>query len=118
LGNGGLPKGECHLIKIPIIIIGEEEIKQEPDGNDLSKGERNPFLDTDIRKSLDDKFQFIISRLINSTFRQFTQPSPIHTQDTDPYDQLLKSIDIEENSMAGETPPQTNTAAPDSSPTG
>ena len=38
----------------------------------------------------------IISRSINNTFRQYTQPSPMHTHDTDPYDQLLKSIDIEE----------------------
>ena len=38
----------------------------------------------------------IISRSINNTFRQFTQPSPMHTHDTDPYDQLLKFIDIEE----------------------
>ena len=38
----------------------------------------------------------IISRSINNTFRQFTQPSPMHTHDTDPYDQLLKFIEIEE----------------------
>ena len=38
----------------------------------------------------------IIARSINNTFRQFTQPSPIHTHATDPYDQLLASTDIEE----------------------
>ena len=46
-----------------LIPIGEEEYKQEPDGNDLSERERNPFLDTDIRKSLDDKLQFITGSL-------------------------------------------------------
>ena len=45
-----------------LIHIGEED-KQEPDGNDLSEKERNPFLDTDIRKSLDDKLQFITGSL-------------------------------------------------------
>ena len=38
----------------------------------------------------------IISRSINNTFRQFTQPAPLHKHDTDPYDQLLRVIDIEE----------------------
>lgn len=46
-----------------LIPIEEEKHKQEPDGNDLSEGERNPFLDTDIRKSLDDKLQFITGSL-------------------------------------------------------
>ena len=46
-----------------LILIGEEEYKQEPDGNDLSEKERNSFLDTDIRKSLDDKLQFVTGSL-------------------------------------------------------
>jgi len=41
----------------------QKQYKQEPDGNDLSERERNPFLDTDIRKSLDDKLQFITGSL-------------------------------------------------------
>ena len=46
-----------------LIPIGEEEYKQEPDGNDLSERERNSFLDTDIRKFLDDKLQVITGSL-------------------------------------------------------
>ena len=38
----------------------------------------------------------IIARSINNTFRQFTQPTPIHTHNYDPYDQLVPSTDIEE----------------------
>ena len=38
----------------------------------------------------------IIERSINNTFRQFTQPTPIHTHNYDPYDQLVPSTDIEE----------------------
>jgi hypothetical protein len=46
------------------IPIGEEEQKQEPDVNDQPERERNTFLDTDVRKSLDDKLIFITGRLL------------------------------------------------------
>ena len=48
--------------QIPI-PIGEEENKREADENDQSERERNTFLDTDVRKSLDDKLQFITGSL-------------------------------------------------------
>jgi hypothetical protein len=46
-----------------IISIGEEETKRATDENDQSERERNTFLDTDARKSLDDKPQFITGNL-------------------------------------------------------
>jgi hypothetical protein len=46
-----------------VISIGEEENKQEADENDQSERERNTFLDTNVRKSLDDKLQFITGSL-------------------------------------------------------
>ena len=45
------------------IPIGEEENKREADENAQSESERNTFLDTDVRKSLDDKLQYITGSL-------------------------------------------------------
>jgi hypothetical protein len=56
------PIGDDLDLQIPI-PIGEEEYKQETDGNDLSERERNSFLDTDNSKSLDEKLQFTTGSL-------------------------------------------------------
>ena len=47
-----------------LIFIGEEENKQETDENNQPEREMNTFLDTDVRKSLDDKLQFITGSLL------------------------------------------------------
>jgi hypothetical protein len=46
-----------------LIPIGEEKNKREIDENDQSERERNTFLDTDVRKSLDDKLPYIMGSL-------------------------------------------------------
>ena len=50
-------------IEIDLIPIGEEENTREAEENAQSESERNTFLDTDVRKSLDDKLQSITGSL-------------------------------------------------------
>jgi hypothetical protein len=48
---------------IKSIPIGEEENIREADENAQPESERNTFLDTDVRKFLDDKLQYITDSL-------------------------------------------------------
>ena len=58
----GTPIGEDLDPQIPI-PIGEEELKQDGNGNDDSEGEQNSFRDTDTCKILDDHLNLITSNL-------------------------------------------------------
>jgi hypothetical protein len=51
------------------IPMREEGNKREADENAQSESERNTFLDTDVRKSLDDKLQYIRGSLRQSEFQ-------------------------------------------------